>query len=189
MVGRLHGNRDIRDLLVDCCLGTGLRAIAVHDLSVHSVRYEILLPVPGNEPAEALAHIDYLELSPQVHESVACRGASEPDDALDPGPDLHQCFEALGLVVLERRELVYHDHVVVERELAFLDQPLYILSVDEVDIRLPHQSSFPFGRGSNGNRVGQMVQLVPLDKLGAPRIPGDPKRSDDQDLVHLKAVE
>ena len=101
VVGRFHGNGDVGNLLVDGLLCAGQRKIIVYDLSVGAPRHEIVLPVVGNEPSEAAAHVDELEFRPQVHQTVAGRGASQTYHSFDPGPHLHQRLEPLGLVVFE----------------------------------------------------------------------------------------
>ena len=92
-------------------------------------------------------------------------------------------------MVFEGRKLVYHDHVVIKRELAFLDEPLDVLTVDDVDIGFLRQGRFSLSLASDRHRIGQVVKLVPLLKLCAPSITGYSKWSNDQHLVNLEAVE
>ena len=64
VVRRFHRNGDIRDFPVYGLLGSGLRTVAVNDMSVHGVRHEILLSIIGDKPTEAFSHVDDLELCP-----------------------------------------------------------------------------------------------------------------------------
>jgi len=143
----------------------------------------------GDEPAQALAHIQHAELRPKVHQAVGGWRAGQPHDPPDERAHLHQAAEALGLMGLEGRKLVDHHHVVVKRQAAFLDQPLDVLPVDDVDISFLRQGRFSLSLASDRHRIGQVVKLVPLLKLCAPSITGHTKWSDDQHLVNLKAVE
>ena len=101
VVSRFHRNGDVRNLLVDGLLCSGKRKIVVHDLSIGASRHEIVLPVVGDEATQAAAHVDELEFRPQVHQTVAGRGASQTYHPFDPGSHLHHRLEPLGLVIFE----------------------------------------------------------------------------------------
>ncbi|MPN27741.1 hypothetical protein SDC9_175175 [bioreactor metagenome] len=102
MILGLPRNGDILNRLVDPFLRTGGGLVAEHDLSVAFVRPEVRIPVSSDEPSQPHSLVQQLELSPQIDQAVACRGAGEPHDALDHGAAFHQGIEALGAVVLER---------------------------------------------------------------------------------------
>ena len=188
VVGGLHGDRDVRDLPVDRVLRKGQRFVGVDDLAVALVRHEVGVAVLGNEASETLSHIQQPELRPQVHEAVGTGCAGQADDPLDRGPDTKQGLEALGLVILEGRELV-HDHgVVVEGKAAVLDQPAQVLPVDDRDVRTSHQGGAAFLGGADSYGIGQMLQMGPLADFGGPRIAGHTQRRNHQHAMGYEAV-
>jgi len=97
---------------------------------------EVRISVGADEPSQPYALVQQLELCPEVDQTIARGCSGEPHDALYHGPSFHQGPEALGTVVLERGELVDDHHVEVEGQGGFLDQPLHILAVDDVQISL-----------------------------------------------------
>jgi len=189
MVLRLHGDRDVRDRAVDPLLGTLSGLVAEYHLGATLVGLEVRIAVGPDEPAQSHSHIQKLELRPEVYQAVACRSSCKAYDALHHRTPAHQCPEALGAVVLERRELVDDHHVVVEGKGALLDQPLHVLTVDDVQVRLALQRRDALGSTSHRHRGPQQLKVVPLADLARPRVPCHPKRRDDQYLVYLKGVE
>ena len=70
VVGTFHGNRNIRNLLIDSILCIRQRLVRIDDLSVALIRHEVVVSVLCDKSAKALAHIQQSELSPQIHEAV-----------------------------------------------------------------------------------------------------------------------
>ena len=95
MVGCLHGNGNIADSPVNGIRCARKELVRVDDLAVTLVRSEVVVAVHPDETSEALAHIQYLKFSPQIHKSVRRGGAGKSDDTLYPWTHLHQSFEPL----------------------------------------------------------------------------------------------
>ena len=95
VIGCLHGNGDIRDLLVDRLVRTGQELVGVDDLAVPLVRGEVVVAVHPDKATESLTHVQNLEFCPQVHEAVRGRGTGQPDNPLYPWPHPHQSLKAL----------------------------------------------------------------------------------------------
>ena len=110
-----HGDGDVGDPLIDGVLSSRQGLIGEHHLSVSLVRLEVGAAVPGDEPAQASAHVQHPELRPQVHQPIGGGRAGQAHDALDAGPHLQQCAEPLGLVAFEGGQLIDDHHVIVER--------------------------------------------------------------------------
>ena len=91
--------------------------------------------------------------------------------------------------MIEGRQLVDHHHVEVEGEAAVVDQPLDVLSVDDIDVGLRLKGSLPLSLGSHGYGEGQVREVVPFSNLRRPCISRHPERSDHQHLVDHEAVE
>lgn len=83
----------------------------IDDVAVPCSRPEVSLPVGSQRRAQALALVQQVDLSPEVHQPVGARRAGEADDSAHGRHDFFQRPEALGLGVLERAQLVDHDHI------------------------------------------------------------------------------
>ena len=62
MVGRFHGNRNIRNLIINLLFGIGQWLVAVNNLTITLVRGEIGRSVLTDEPAKPCSHIQQFEL-------------------------------------------------------------------------------------------------------------------------------
>ena len=133
-VSRAHGNGDVGYFVVNALFRSGQRLVTKDDLPVALVRLEIFETVVADEPSKPSAHVQQPELRPQVHEAVAAGCAGQPDDALDRRTHLHQCPEALCLIILEGGKFVHYNGVIVKRQLAVLNEPLNVLTVDDIDV-------------------------------------------------------
>ena len=93
-----------------------------------------------------------------LHETVATRCTGQPDNALHERSHLSQRLEALGLMVLEGTQLVDHHHVKVKRHPAAFDEPLHILTVDDIQVRFPPECCKPLFPAAENQTVGHVVQ-------------------------------
>ena len=91
-------------------------------------------------------------------------------------------------MVLKGGELIHNDRIEGERDAALLDQPLDILAVDDIDIRISHQGSLPVFLGTDGDGIGQHAQVIPFFDLRRPCVPCHPERCDHQYAVSFEAV-
>ena len=132
VVCSFHGDGDVGDFLMDGILCTGEGLVGEHHLSVTLVRLEVGVAVMGDESSQPLPHVQETELRPKVHETVAGGSAGQPNDALDRGANLEERSEPLCLVAFEGGQLIDDHHVVVKGDVAVLDEPLDILTVDDV---------------------------------------------------------
>ena len=189
MVGGFHGDGDIGYLLINGILRIWQRLVAVDDLPVALVRLKVVGAVSGDEASQPLTHIQDAELCPQIHQTVGSRSAGQPYDAVYLGPDLQHCFEPLCVVVLERGQLVYHDHVEGKRNAAFLNKPLDILTVDDVNVSRSRQGSFALRFGADSHGADEVLQVIPLIYFRCPCVPRHSQRCNHQHLVNLEAVE
>lgn len=174
VVGGFHGNRDVRNPAVDGVLRSRHGLVGVDDLSVAFVREEEGVPILCDEASEALTHIQQPELGPQIHEAVGGRGAGQSDDALDLGSDAQQSFKSLGLVILERGQLVNDHGIVVKGKTAALDEPAQVLSVDDGDVGADHQGGPPLSGAAYGHGIGQLFQMRPFLDFRRPGVAGHP---------------
>ena len=62
MVGGFHGNGDVGNFIVNGILGAGQRLIRENDLTITLVRGKVGVAVLSDEPPQAFAHIQQLEL-------------------------------------------------------------------------------------------------------------------------------
>lgn len=189
MVCRFHGDGDVGDGVVDLFFRTGQRFITEHHLTIALIRTEEGVSVMGDEPTEPLAHVEDAELRPQIHEPVGRRGAGQSHDTFDAGADFQQTAEPLCLIALEGGQLIDDHHVVVEGDVAFLNEPLDILPVDDVHADPLPECRLALGFRADRHRVGQPMQMIPLVDLRRPCISGDTQRCDDQHLADQKAVQ
>ena len=111
VVGRAHADADVADLVLDLLLGVPEGHPLIDDVAVPRSRPEVSLPVGSQRQAQALALVQQVDLSPEIHQPVGARRAGEADDSAHGRHGLLQCPEALGLGVLEGAQLVDHDHV------------------------------------------------------------------------------
>ena len=58
-----------------------------------------------------------------------------------------------------------------------------------MDHRIPPEGLAAFLRGAYGHGEGQVTEMIPFPEFLRPGIPGDPKRSDDQDILYLSAFD
>ena len=103
--------------------GERQRLVGIHDLTVAFVRGEIVQAIVGDEPSEALAHIQHPELCPQVHQTVSGRSACQTHNAFYEGSYFQQALEPLRFAVFEGGKLIDHHHIEVERDAAIFDEP------------------------------------------------------------------
>ena len=155
MVGRFHGNRDIRNPPIDGIFRIGQRLVGIDDLAVSLVRHEVICPVLRDKASEALAHIQHFKLCPQIHETVGGRSTSQADNPMNPWPYLHQRLEALGFMIFEGRQLIDNHHIEVKGKAGLINQPLQVFAVDDRDIRLLHEGGFSLLRCPDCDRIGQ----------------------------------
>ena len=154
MVGRFHGNRDIRDPPIDGVLRIGQRFIGVDDLAVSLVRHEVICPVLRDKASEALAHIQHFKLCPQIHKAVRRRSAGQADNPVNLWPYLHQRLEALGFMIFEGRQLIDNHHIEVKGKAGLVNKPLQVLTVDNRDICFLHEGGFSLLRCPDCDRIG-----------------------------------
>ena len=136
VICRFHGNRDVRDLLINGFLRSRNQPVTVNHRSVHPVWPEIAFPVLPDKPSQAFSHIQHLKLRKQIHQPVAGRRAGQPHDAFHEWPHLHQCLKPFGLPGLKTGKLIDHNHVKVKCRSALVHQPRNILPVDDVNISI-----------------------------------------------------
>ena len=188
VVRRLHADSNVRDCLVYGGLGTGQRLIAENDLSVSLVRHEVVVTVSSDKPAKTLSYIQQPEFCPEVHQTVAAWRTGQSDYAGNCRPHLHQRTEALCLIILEAGQLVHHNGIEVERQPALVNEPLYIFTVNYIDICLLFHGRFPFSFCTDSHRNDKAGKMVPLFDFSGPSVAGHTKRRDDQHLMYLEAV-
>ena len=188
MVGCFHGDGDVGYLLVNGVLRIRQRLVAVDDLPVALVRLKVVGAVLGDEPSQPLTHVQNAELCPQIHQPVGSGSASQPYDAVDLGSGFQHRLEPLCVVVLERGQFVYHDHVKGERDAAFLNKPLDIFSVDDVNVSGSHKCCAAFSFGADSHGADEVLQVIPLIDFRCPCVPCHSQRCDDQDPMHLETV-
>ena len=189
VVGAFHGDGHVPDAPVDLRLCAGARLVREDLVHVPCIRHEELVAVVCNEPAQALAHVQQTELCPQIHQAIAGGCAGQADDTLDPRPDFQQAPESLGLVALEGGQFVNHDHVVFPADAAVLDEPLHILTVDDVQEGFLPKRRQALLCCTNSHRPGQPFQVIPFLNFGGPCVAGHPQGCDYQHPVYVETVE
>ena len=104
IVQSLHGNRDVRDPLVDHLLCSLSGYILEHDacLRIHRPSLKVGFPVAADKFSKALPAIQNPNLCPQIHETIRGWCAGQSDPPLHKWPHFSQKLETLGLIVLER---------------------------------------------------------------------------------------
>ena len=190
---RLHGNGNISDPLVDLFLRAGPRNVVVHDagIRVHPGRFEIRFTVSGDKLSQPHTFVDQVHLRPQIQQAVAGGCSGQADDPLDIRTHLPQGFPPLALMILEAAQLVNHHHVKGPRHIVFLQivrEPLHVVPVDHIHIRLRLQGSGTLFRVTNHDGHLQEGSMLPGLTLFRPHRAGYSKRSDHQCLSNLKAV-
>ena len=143
----------------------------------------------GDEATESLAHIENAELRPQIHKTVTAGCAGQAHNAFDAGADFQQTAEPLCLITLEGGQFIDDHHVVVEGNAAFLNEPLYILPIDNVHADPLPKCRLALGFRADCHRIGQPMQMIPLVDLRRPCISGNTERCDDQHFANQEAVE
>ena len=138
--------------------------------------------------AQSLATVQQVDLSPEIHEAVGRRRASQTDDSGGLRDDLLQRPEALGLWVLEAGELVDHDHAEGPVLPALFHQPDYVVPADDVDVGVHGQGPAPLLRRSQHLADTKVAEVVPLGVLSGPCVLGHSLRRDDQDAIHLEKL-
>lgn len=104
IIQSLHGNRDVRDPLVDHLLCSLSGYILEHDACcrVHRPSLKVGFPVAADKLSKALPAIQNPNLCPQIHKAVGRRCAGQTDPPLHKRTDFSQELKTLGLIVLER---------------------------------------------------------------------------------------
>ena len=171
MVGCLHGDSDITDFVVDGVLRKGKRFVGVDDLPIPLVRLEIVGAVSSDEPPQTLAHIQDTELGPQIHQTVRSGGAGQSHNTFYLRANLQHCREPLCIVVFEGGQLINHDHVKVKDDAAFLNKPLDILAVDDVNISFPHECCTALWFSADSHGAAEVLKVIPLMNLSCPCVP------------------
>ena len=187
VVGGLHGHADVADAPVYLRLRAGARLVGKHLLGAALVGKEILLAEVGDEAPEALAHIEQIDLRPQVDERVRRGRPRKADDPPAQGAYLLQRPEPLRLAAFERGQFV--DHQRVEVPAMILHQPRHVLPVDDVQHRLFVQRRPPLFFRTQHQRTGQPLEMVPLGDLGGPGILRHAFGRNDQHTCDIEAVQ
>ena len=128
----------------------------------------------GDEATETLSKIQKLEFGPQVHKTIGRRCAGKTDDSLYFRSNLHQRLKSLGLVILEGRELINDDHIVIKVKATGINQPAKVLTVNDGDVGSGQKRHESFLRCPHTDGVGQMLQVLPFCNFRRPGITGDP---------------
>ena len=157
-------------------------------MSVPLVRHEVVGAVLDDEPTQALTHIQDTELCPQIHQTVGGGRAGQSNNAADSGSDLQDGLKPLCVVVLERGQFVNHDHIEGERDAAFLNKPLHIFTVDNINIGGSHQGSFAFCFCADSHGADEVLEVIPLIDFSRPCVPRYTQRCNHQNPMNLEAV-
>ena len=91
-------------------------------------------------------------------------------------------------MILEGTQLVNNDHVKIKRHSAAFNEPLHILTVDDVEVCLLPECRKPLFTAAQHQTVIQPLKVIPLGDLGSPAILAYTNRGDDQYLAYLKLV-
>ena len=91
-------------------------------------------------------------------------------------------------MVLEGGQFVNHDHIEGERDAAFLNKPLNIFTVDNINIGGSHQGSFAFCFCADSHGADEVLEVIPLIDFSRPCIPCHTQRCNHQNPMNLKAV-
>ena len=135
VVGGLHGHADVADAPIDLRLRAGARLVGKHLLGAALVGKEILLAEVGDEAPEALAHIEQIDLRPQVDERVRRGRSRKADDPPAQGAYLLQRPEPLRLAAFERGQFIDDERIKIPAVVLY--QPCDILPVDDVQHGAP----------------------------------------------------
>ena len=183
---RLHGDCDIGDGVVNLFLRAGPWLIGEHYLRVPLVRREIPVTVASDVPSQPLSHIKDAVFRKKVHQPVAGRRPCQADDPFHIRTHLQQAPEPVRLPALERGKLIDDHHVEVKGDPAVVHQPVHVFPVDDVNVRIFCQGSQPFLPGTDGHRIPDAFQVVPLLNLSWPGIPAYPQGRNDKHLPYLE---
>ena len=91
-------------------------------------------------------------------------------------------------MILETGKLVNNDHVKIKWHSAAFNEPLHILTVDDVEVCLLPECRKPLFTAAQHQTVIQPLKVIPLGDLGGPTILTYTNRGDDQYLAYLKLV-
>ena len=138
VVQSLHGDRNVRDALVDQLLGSLFWLVLEHHAAgwIHGRSLEIGFTVASDELTQTLSSIQNSDLCPKIHKTIGGRCTGQPDPPLHIRTDFSQELKTLRLVVLERGQLVNDHHAEVPAHpifLVVLHQPLDAFTVDHID--------------------------------------------------------
>ena len=138
VVQSLHGDGDVRNTLVDQLLGSLFWLVLEHHAAgwIHGRSLEIGFTVASDELTQTLSSIQNSDLRPEIHKTIGGRCAGQSDPPLHIRTDFSQELEPLGLVVLERGQLVNDHHAEVPAHpilLVVLHQPLDVFTVDHIN--------------------------------------------------------
>ena len=99
----LHGNRDIRDALIDHLFGSFSWFVLKHNACgrIHGAGFEVSFPVPTDELSQTLPAIQNSDLCPKVHQAIGGWCAGQSDPPFYERTDFPQVLKTLGLIVLE----------------------------------------------------------------------------------------
>lgn len=85
--------------------------------------------------------------------------------------------------------VVNNDHVKIKWHSAAFNEPLHILTVDDVEVCLLPECRKPLFTAAQHQTVIQPLKVIPLGDLGSPTILTYTDRCDDKNLSNLEAVE
>ena len=136
MIRRPHGHADVPEPPVDFLLRSGLQLVLVGKPAVGCIEEHVEIAL--HRPAQTHAAIQQEHLRPQILQTVGRGRSGQPHHARELRQHLLQSQKPFGMAVFERGQLIDHQHV--EGQLPpgiVLDQPLHVLPVDDVQLRLP----------------------------------------------------
>ena len=90
-----HTDADVTDFAEYLFVSTGTQIVAVYDISALLPGAKIPLAILRQCPAEALAAIEEIQLTPKIHQTIRGRRPGEKHNALDQRPHLSQRLESL----------------------------------------------------------------------------------------------
>ena len=144
IVRRFHADTDIRYLAEYHLIRAGFQLVAPHLITVALVRQEIHIPVNTDRPAQPLPAIKQEYLAPEVSQPMRGRGSGQFNQPLDFRPYRFQGSEPLRFGVFETGGFIQHHTVKRPLQTNLFHQPLHVVPVDHVNIRITGKRGQPF---------------------------------------------
>ena len=91
-------------------------------------------------------------------------------------------------MAFEGGQLVNDYHVVSPGNAALLNEPLHILSIDDVDKGVLHEGRTAFRRSAHSDRVGQAMEMIPFFYLCRPGVSRNAQRSNHQHTADFESI-